>query len=58
MVDNNTGKHMVAVVGYFENDNGVDSYQCINPQSGKYEIHTKNEFEKYPNYLYVRYRKD
>ena len=58
VINNDAGKHMVAIVGYFTDSNdNIEGYQCINPtpKGGVYEMRCKADFEAYPNYIYVKY---
>lgn len=40
---NGSDKHMVVIVGYYDDWN-TEAFQCINPGTGKYETHYSNEF--------------
>lgn len=46
MVTIGNGSHEVAIVGYYNDFEGIDAYQCVNPGNGKYETHYGYEFDK------------
>ena len=54
VIDTENGLQMIGVVGYYDYSNGVDSYQCINPRTGLYETHSKQELQNYPEMIYVK----
>ena len=58
VIDNEIGRHMIAIVGYFNDDDGeVHAYQCINPgkEGDKYETHYDYEFKNHLDKIYVKY---